>query len=1055
MPRLSHFKIDGVVYLNEEFFSTVAAFASSCQIQGLCITWYFMSANGHNVTSIRGNFARWICTMPRLSHFKVNGVMYLDEDFFSTAAALASSCQIQDLDMDWYSLSADGHNVTSIGGNFARWICTMPRLLHFKIEGVVYLNEEFLSTAAALASSCQIQDLDITWYPPSPDHHNLSSIGGNFARWICTMPRLSHFKVKVVDVYLNEEFFSTAAALASSCQIQDLDMDWYSLSADGHNVTSIGGNFARWICTMPRLSHFKVKGVDVYLNEEFFSTAAALASSCQIQSLKMSSVRLYTDLHYPPSSGRNFAQWVCTMPRLSLFSVYNVYLPDEFFSTAATSASLCQIEALELTEFSSPTPVIGHQQSPTAFTCLALWVYTMPRLSQFELNPSKFMCEEFSATAAIFAANFKIQSLTLLKSQINDDLPHSNMIVDLARWVCNMPCLSHFRVCSSLLTTRFLSAATKMAQSCQLEDLTLSTEQFHSDVFCRGSDMARWVCSLPRLSRFSVNGRFLTHEFLSAATEMAESFQLEDLTLSMEQFHSDVFCRGSDMARWVCSLPRLSRFNVSDEFLTREFLSAATEMAESFQIKDLMLSLGNSDDNNPYHSSTGSDMARWVCSIPRLSRFSMSGKFLTLEFLSAAIEMAESFQIRDLTLTYIWITDELYEFAYYVTEDLARWVCTMPRLSRFSVKVDFTDMEEEANFHLQIREFVLDFGSSSFLELAEANLAQFLHGMFNRLLRDNLTWPESLVRKLASLATSCSVNLKSITINGKPRNEFLTDSQQSATRSHSDSVSPECKRRRETGHGSGQESSTAVCEPERSMDEPLVLEMVSRDDQERIYPSLRPKEPSIPSGSTQQAAQDQSEPSIWELMSMMTDLKDTITTKMDTVLSEVVSLKRDLAEVKKNTAEMEHSVADTSDRIAEVEDSKLPNLRKEIDKVRYDMEAKMLLYEIHNRKLNLLIYGVTPQRNENVHEAVYTVLANLLGVSRDQVEKIPLTNAHRVPRVGNPRENQSDRANNPPDPIIVRFSRMVDRDRVLRAFERPVQREDPPRAAAPRAAAPV
>ncbi|XP_072176987.1 uncharacterized protein [Diadema setosum] len=226
----------------------------------------------------------------------------------------------------------------------------------------------------------------------------------------------------------------------------------------------------------------------------------------------------------------------------------------------------------------------------------------------------------------------------------------------------------------------------------------------------------------------------------------------------------------------------------------------------------------------------------------------------------------------------------------------------------------------------------------------------------------------------------------------------------------------------------------------------------SRD--ESPDPSVRPKEPSIPSGSAQQAAQDQSEPSIRELMSMMTDLKETITTKMDTVLSEVVSFKRDLAEVKKNIAEMEHSVADTSDRIAEVEDSKLPNLRKEIDKVRYDMEEKMLLYEIHNRKLNLLIYGVTPQSNENVYEEVYTVLANLLGVSRDQAEKIPLTNAHRVPRARNPRENQSDRANNPPDPIIVRFSRMVDRDRVLRAFERPVQREDPPRAAAPRAAAP-
>ncbi|XP_071500955.1 uncharacterized protein [Diadema antillarum] len=772
MPRLSHFKIEDVVYLNEEFFSTAAVLASSCQIQYLDITWYPLSADRHNVTSIGGNFARWICTMPRLSHFEIESVVYLNEEFFSTAAVLASSCQIQDLDI---ILSADGHDVTSIGGNFARWICTMPRLSHFKIEGVVYLNEEFFSTAAVLASSCQIQYLDITWYPLSADRHNVTSIGGNFARWICTMPRLSHFKIEDV-VYLNEEFFSTAAVLASSCQIQDLDI---ILSADGHDVTSIGGNFARWICTMPRLSHFKVGGV-AHLNEEFFSTAAVLASSCQIQDLKLFEVKVYGDRQNPPSMGKHLAQWICAMPRLSLFSVNNVYLPEEFFSTAIASESLCQIKALELTKFSSPTPVIGHQQSRTAFTRLALWVCTMPRLSQFELNPSEFICKEFFATAAIFAANSKIQSLTFLDIRINDDLPHSNMIGDLARLVCNMPCLSRFRVCSSLLTTRFLSEATEMAQSCQIKDLTFSLGKFH---YCdpyqssTGRDTARWVYSIPRLSRFSVSSYFLTSEFLSAATEMAQICQIEDLTLSVRD-HNYYY--------------------------------------------------------SPYRSSTGKDMAMaiWICNMPRLSRFSVSSSFLTSEFLSAASEMAQSCQIRDLTLTHkIWNKKDLIEFESSTKEGLARWVCTMPRLSRFSVKVDFTDnhMTEE---NCLIIDFVLDFGSSSFSEQAVANLAQFLRHM-PRLLLTNLTLPELLPRMLASLATSCSVNLKSITIDGKPRNEFLTDSQQSATRSQSDSGSLECTRRRETGHGSGQECSPALCQPERSRDEPVLQEMASRDDQER------------------------------------------------------------------------------------------------------------------------------------------------------------------------------------------------------------------------------
>ncbi|XP_072180698.1 uncharacterized protein [Diadema setosum] len=592
MPRLSHFRVDGIEE-SEDFFSTAAALASSCQIQDLDMTWDGLSPDHHNLSSIGENFARWICAMPRLSHFRVEGIVYVPEDFFSRAAALASSCQIQDLDMTWDCLPPDHHKLSSIGVNLAQWICAMPRLSHFRVEDILYVPEDFFSRAAALASSCQIQDLDMTWDCLSPDHHNLSSIGVNLAQWICAMPRLSHFRVEYI-LYVPEDFFSRAAALSSSCQIQDLDIDWYPPSQDHYNLPSIGGNFARWICAMPRLSHLKVTGV-VYLHEEFFSTAAASASSCQIQDLKLSGIKVFEDCQNPPSMGKNLAQWICTMPRLSLFSVNNVYLPEEFFSTAVASESSCQIEVLELTKFSSPTPVIGHQQSPTAFKRLALWVHSMPRLSQFELNPSKFICEEFFATAAFFAKNFKIQSLTFLDIRINDDLPHSDMIVALARWVCNMPCLSHFRVCSNLLTTRFLSAATKMAQSCQIKDLTLSVgkcNDCHPYQSSTGRDMARWVYSIPRLSRFNVSDDFLTHEFLSAASEISESCQIEELTLSVGKFEVCFpyhFSMGRDMARWVYSIPRLSHFNVSNYFLTSEFVSTATEMAESCQT-DLSLS---------------------------------------------------------------------------------------------------------------------------------------------------------------------------------------------------------------------------------------------------------------------------------------------------------------------------------------------------------------------------------------------------------------------------------------------------------------------------------
>ena len=82
-------------------------------------------------------------------------------------------------------------------------------------------------------------------------------------------------------------------------------------------------------------------------------------------------------------------------------------------------------------------------------------------------------------------------------------------------------------------------------------------------------------------------------------------------------------------------------------------------------------------------------------------------------------------------------------------------------------------------------------------------------------------------------------------------------------------------------------------------------------------------------------------------------------------------------------------------------------------------------------------------------------MADLLGITREQAAStIPLVNAHRLPRKTNA---ESQRVSNgaSPDPIIVRFARMFDRDRVLRAFERPPPQADQRGAAAPTPEAPA
>ena len=124
---------------------------------------------------------------------------------------------------------------------------------------------------------------------------------------------------------------------------------------------------------------------------------------------------------------------------------------------------------------------------------------------------------------------------------------------------------------------------------------------------------------------------------------------------------------------------------------------------------------------------------------------------------------------------------------------------------------------------------------------------------------------------------------------------------------------------------------------------------------------------------------------------------------------------------KKKVDELQTSVDYTSKRVDNVENVELPGIRENIDQVKVDLEDKLIRYEIY----------------ENVYETVHGVVSDLLQVTPEQVAKtIPLVNAHRIPRKKYI-ESQRDRDDTSPDPIIVRFVRMIDRDRVLRAFERP------------------
>ncbi|XP_072171978.1 uncharacterized protein [Diadema setosum] len=171
----------------------------------------------------------------------------------------------------------------------------------------------------------------------------LSSVGEDFAQWVCTMPRLSKFILECA--YLPDSFFSTAATLASSCQIEDLDLRLHD--NDTLKLSWVGKDFAQWVCTMPRLSKFRLECR--YLPDSFLSTAVTLASSCQISQLKICKLSDLSEGKFiSESAAANLAEFLCRLPHLRRANLDELNLPRTFFTTVASQASRWRVKCITI-----------------------------------------------------------------------------------------------------------------------------------------------------------------------------------------------------------------------------------------------------------------------------------------------------------------------------------------------------------------------------------------------------------------------------------------------------------------------------------------------------------------------------------------------------------------------------------------------------------------------------------------------------------------------------------------------------------------------------------
>ena len=164
------------------------------------------------------------------------------------------------------------------------------------------------------------------------------------------------------------------------------------------------------------------------------------------------------------------------------------------------------------------------------------------------------------------------------------------------------------------------------------------------------------------------------------------------------------------------------------------------------------------------------------------------------------------------------------------------------------------------------------------------------------------------------------------------------------------------------------------------------------------------------------------QPTNADLESKIAALSTMIGEKLDKITTEVSSINRKFAE-------LEESVQFNSDKLAHIELRELPKLQSSIQIEVANLEKKITMMEIYNRKANLLFYGIVQEsREENIMEILKSKVFTTLGLTEEDAAKIAIINAHRLPR----RDTSGSKG---PNPIIAKFCYMQDRDRILSLYE--------------------
>ena len=139
--------------------------------------------------------------------------------------------------------------------------------------------------------------------------------------------------------------------------------------------------------------------------------------------------------------------------------------------------------------------------------------------------------------------------------------------------------------------------------------------------------------------------------------------------------------------------------------------------------------------------------------------------------------------------------------------------------------------------------------------------------------------------------------------------------------------------------------------------------------------------------------------------------------------TEVTESKEETAGISAKVSEIERSLEFQAEELRCIKVSQTEGIEKaksDLNQKISELNSKLLLLEKHDRKYNLLFYGIQEEPGEDVIEKLKTMFINDLEIDEDKVESMYFAHGHRLPSRGQG-----------PKPIILRFISYEDRELVL------------------------